>query len=180
MDSKAQAEKDFKDISSAVMKCYQEQMHTYLNSKPDGSLTDADVIIMIMNLTISISTNIYYSMKQILPTTPMDFEFMKVKLSNSLVDSFEKIKEYNPKESMMPLTVEQVKEINEKGSTVIKLADGSERTVTKDELLVKREDADKLLAEAKRETINAASAPKIITESNGLLRGKPSQGKIVV
>lgn len=171
MDSKAQAEKDFKEISSTIMKCYQDQMHTYLNSKPDGSLTDADVIIMIMNLTIGVGTNIYYSLKQILPNTPMDFDFMKVKLSNSLVDSFEKIKEYNPKESMLPLTVEQVKEINEKGSTIIKLPDGSERTVTKDELLVKREDADKLLDEAKKEAINAANTPKIITQSNGLLRG---------
>ncbi len=155
-------EKDFKDISKAIMKTYHEEMHRYLNSKAAGSLTDADVIVMIMNLTMGISTNIYYSLKQILPTTPMDFDFMRAKLSNSLVDSFEKIKEYNPKESVMPLTVEQVKEIHEKGFAIIKMADGSERKVTEDEILVKKEDADKMLQETK----DAPHTPKIIIPTN--------------
>lgn len=165
-------EADFKDISTAVMKCYHDKIHEYLNSKPAGSLTDADVIIMIMNLTIGISTNIYYSLKQILPTTPLDYDYMKVKLSNSLVDSFEKIKQYNPKESTMALTIEQVKEIHEKGFTIITLADGAQRKVTESEILIKKEDVDKLVQEQKREAVNANS-PKIIIPNN---RGGFSRG----
>jgi hypothetical protein len=155
-------EKDFKAISHAIMQTYHDEMHKYLNSKAAGSLTDADVIVMIMNLTMGISTNIYYSLKQILPSTPMDFDFMRAKLSNSLVDSFEKIKQYNPKESVMPLTVEQLKEIHEKGEAIITMADGSQRTVTKDEILVKKEDAEKILQETK----DAPHTPKIIIPTN--------------
>lgn len=155
-------EKDFKDISQAVMKTYHEKMHEYLNSKPQGSLTDADVVVMIMNLTMSVSTNIYYSLKQILPTSSLDFDFMKAKLSNSLIDSFEKIKEFNPKERMLPLTVDQIKEIHEKGFAMITMPDGTERKITEDEILVKKEDASKLINEAK----NATSTPKIILPTN--------------
>jgi|GEM_PF-2911630 hypothetical protein len=161
-------EKDFKDISQAIMRVYHEKMHDYLNSKPSGSLTDADVVIMIMNLTMAVSTNIYYSAKQILPTTPLDFDFMKAKLSNSLIDSFEKIKDYNPKERMLPLTVEQIKDIREKGFAIITMPDGSERKVTQDEILVKKEDADKLLNEAK----TAPSTPKIIIPNNFVVPGR--------
>ncbi len=155
-------EKYFKSISVSIMKTYHEKMHEFLNSQPAGTLTDADVIILIMNLTMSVSTNLYYSLKQILPTTPLDFDFMKAKLSNHLIDAFEKIKEYNPKESVMPLTVEQVKEIRDKGFAIIKMSDGSERKVIEDEILIKKEDADKVLKEAK----DSQDSKKIIIPSN--------------
>jgi hypothetical protein len=166
MDSK---EQDLQDISKAVMATYHDEIHKFINSKAAGTLTDADVIIMIMNVTISISTNIYYSLKQILPTTPMDFNFMKAKLSNSLIDSFEKIKQFNPKENMMPLTVEQVKEIKYKGYTIITMQDGSERKITEDQLMIKREDAAPLIEGVRKETISA-NTPKIITPGNIPLR----------
>jgi hypothetical protein len=158
-------EKDLRDISQAIMKTYHEKMHEYLNSKPEGSLTDADVVVMIMNLTISISTNIYYSLKQVLPTTPLDFDFMKAKLSNSLIDCFEKIKEFNPKERMMPLTVEQITQIREKGFVMVTMPDGSERRVTEDDILIKKEDVDKLVNEAK----NATNTPKLILPSHNVV-----------
>ena len=163
-------EKDFKEMSANIMKSYHEEMHKFLNSHPEGTLTDADVIIMIMNLTIGVSTNIYYSLKQILPTTPMDFDFMRAKLSNSLVDAFEKIKEYNPKESVMPLTVEQVKDIQDNGFTIIKMPDGSERRVTQDEILVKKNDADKLTEAVKKDTLHAGGSKKIIIPGNAAFR----------
>lgn len=162
MESK---EKDFKEISNTIMKVYHDEMHRYLNANSEGTLTDHDVIIMIMNLTIGISTNIYYSLKQILPTTNMDFDFIRAKLSNSLVDSFEKIKDYNPKESAKPLTMEQIKEIQENGFAVIKMPDGSERRITQDEILVKKKDADKITEAIKKDTIHAGGAKKIIIPS---------------
>lgn len=160
-------ETDFNVIYKAIMEVYHEKFHEYLSSKPTGSLTDSDVIIMIMNLTVAISTNIYYSLKQILPTTPMDFDFMKVKLCNSLADKFEEIKSYNPKESVLPLTVEQVKEITEKGFAVIKMPDGRERKIMKEEIMVKKEDKDQLLKEAVKD---ATSTSKIITPGNRAFR----------
>jgi hypothetical protein len=161
---------DFQMISKAIMKTYQDQMHEYLNSKKDGELTDADVIVMIMNLSVGISTSIYYTLKQILPSTNLDFDYMKAKMCNTLVDDFEKIKQYNPKDTMVSLTVEQVNEIKEKGFAMIPLHDGSVIKVSMDEIMVKRDDADKLLEEAKEKAKDIVNTPKIITSSNGFLR----------
>jgi hypothetical protein len=163
-------EKDFAAISREIMNKYHEEMHKYLNSKAAGKLTDADVVIMIMNLTIGIGTNIYYSLKQILPTTVMDFDFMRAKMVNEFSDTFEKIKDYNPKENMMPLTVEQVKEIQEKGSTTITFPDGRQRVVTEEELLVKKYDAERMADHVKKEVKDAANTPKIISASGQPLR----------
>lgn len=160
-------EEDFKGIFKAIMNTYRDQMHDYLNSKPAGSLTDADVVIMIMNLTSAVGTNIYYSLKQYLPTSPLDFDFMKVKLVNSFADSFEAIKSYNPKDGVMPLTVEHLKEIQEKGFVIIKLPDGTERKVTDNDILIKKDVAEKLV----KETKEAAHTPKIIVPSNRMVSG---------
>lgn len=163
-------DEDFNKITKAIMKTYQDQIHEYLNSKPDGELTDADVIVMIMNLSVGISTNIYYTVKQILPHTKIDFDYMKAKMCNSIVDGFEKIKDFNPKDTMMSLTVEQVNEIKEKGFAMIPFADGTVRKVGIDDIMVKRNDADKLLEEAKQKADDIVSTPKIITSANGFLR----------
>ncbi len=155
-------EADFKEILDAVMKTYHDKMHAYLTGKPDGTLTDADVVIMIMNLTMNISTNVYYSVKQILSTTKVDYEFMTATIMNHLVDAFKNIKNYSPKETLMPLTVEQIKEIQEHGFTTITLADGAQRRVSKEELLVKKEDAKKIIEGAKHDAIAKIHTPKII------------------
>ena len=153
---------DLRNITQSVLKTYQDEMHNYLSDKPAGSLTDADVILMIMNLTISVSTNIYYSLKQILPTTTMDFDYMRAKITNSLVDSFEKIKEFIPKENVMPLSVEQLEDIKTNGFTIIKMPDGSERKVSKEDLLVKKEEKENLIKVALKGSIKAPSEKKII------------------
>ena len=166
----ASKDEDFQNISKATMKTYQDKMHEYLNSKPDGEFTDADVIVMIMNLSVSISTSIYYTLKQILPNTKLDFDYMKAKMCNSIVDSFEKIKGYNPEDTMLTLTVEQVKEITDKGFAMIPTADGSLIKVSMDEIIVKRKDGDRLLEEARQKADDIANTPKIITSANGFLR----------
>jgi Asp-tRNA(Asn)/Glu-tRNA(Gln) amidotransferase C subunit len=71
---------------------------------------------------------------------------------------------------MVSLTVEQVNEIKEKGFAMIPLHDGSVRKVSMDEIMVKRDDADKLLEEAKEKAKDIVNTPKIITSSNGFLR----------
>jgi hypothetical protein len=173
-------ETDLSNITTAMMRTYQEKIHEYLHSKPDGALTDADVIVMIMNLSVGVGINVYYTLKQILPDTKMDYDFMRAKMVNAISDGFEKIKEYKPDETMITLTAEQVKEIRENGFALIPLADGGERRVTLGEIMVKRQDADKLLDEAKEKANDIANTPKIITPNNGVLPGKQSTGKIVV
>jgi len=153
---------DFKCIVKNIMSVYQEEVDNFIRTHPEGSLTDADVIIMNMNVIMSISTNMYYYLKDLLPTIPIDFDYIKATIINHLKDNFEKVKEYNPKHRYMPLSVEQVKEIREKGSTVIKMPDGSEKTVTQNDILVKESDAEKVLNSAKNEVKNASYQPKII------------------
>lgn len=173
-------ETDLSVMTTAIMKTYQEKIQHYLHSKPEGALTDADVIVMIMNLTVGVSVNIYYTLKQILPETKMDYPFMRAKMINAIADGFEKIVEYKPEETMVALTVEQVAEIKEKGFAVVPMPNGGARRITMDEIMVKRQDADKLLDEAKQKADEIANTPKIITPHNGILPGKQSTGKIVV
>lgn len=154
-------EEAFKRISGDIMRCYHEKMHEYLNSQETGTVTDADVIVMIMNLTMGIGTNIYYSLKQILPTTVIEYDFVKAKIINSFVDAFDKIKDYNPKNDMLPLTTDQVKEIAREGFAMVTMPDGRQRKVTKEDILIKKEDVDKL-AELKSKEIIGANTPKII------------------
>ena len=144
-------ENDFKKISKNIMHCYQEQMHEYFSRKESGSLTDSDVIIMVMNLTTGIATSIYYSLKQFLPAhTNIDFDFLRAKLCNNLVDSFDKIKEFNPKETIKAVNIDQLREIVEKGECIINFPDGTNHKVTKDDLLIKKEDAERILNDLKR------------------------------
>lgn len=156
------AENDFAAITQAVMKAYNDELAKYL-AKP---LTEADVILMIMNLTMSVSTNIYYSLKKYLPQTEMDFDFMRAKICNSIVDSLDGIKSYNPSQETMQLTPEQLKEINSLGFINLKMPDGSMKKVTEKDILIHKDDLEKLMAETKNKVIQENARPKIITRSH--------------
>lgn len=153
---------DFNKIANALMKTYQDEMHEYLTSKKTGELMDSDVIVMIMNLTIGIGSNIYYSLKQILPSTPIDFDFAKAKIINSFVDSFEKIKSLDFSEGMQPLTIEQMKEIEDNGFTIVTFKDGSQKRVSKEDIRVKRDETDSIIEGAKKESIYSGHEKKLI------------------
>ncbi len=158
-------EEFFKKITTDVMDTYHEKMHDYLANTADGNLTDADIIVMVMNITMSISTNIYFSLKQILPMTKLDFDYMKVTIINHLKDSFEEIKKFSPKEGVMPLTTDQIKEIQKNGFTIITMPDGQERKVSEKDLLIKKADADKIAESVKEQAGVQSTVPKIIKPS---------------
>ena len=65
----------------------------------------------------------------------------------------------------------QIQEIAENGFCMVELAGGSQRKVTKEDILIKKEDVDKLIAMQKKE-VSHENTPKIIQTSNGLLQGK--------
>ena len=128
------------------------------------------LFVLIMNITISVSSNIYFSVRQILPTTIMDFDFMRAKIINCLVDSFEKIKSYNPKDVAMPLTVEQVQEVQANGFTIIKMPDGSEKRITQEDILIKKSEADKIKEAVKKDALYAGGSRKIIVPGSAALQ----------
>lgn len=159
-------ETEFKKMAEIVMKSYHDCMHNYLTSNELGKLTDADVILMVMNMTIGIGVNIYYSLKQFLPSSPVDYDFIKAKLINSFVDDFEKIKQYNPKTEMLSLTEDQIKTIARDGSVVVKMPDGTDKEITKEDILIKKEDVHKILNMNKKDIIDTSS-DKIILPKDG-------------
>lgn len=152
-------------ICVATISAYDNELHDYLSDSEEKKITQADVIVMIMNLTISISTSLYYSLKEYLPNVPMDFDFMKAKIINSLVKNFDDIKNYTPKNKMLALTPEQIKEIMDKGFFILKLEDGLEFKVTEKDLLFKKDEIEKLAAERDKERSNAYPT-EIITQSH--------------
>jgi hypothetical protein len=152
-------QKDFRIILTEVMRSYKNNIHDYLEENSGKNLTDSDVIILIMNLTINISTNIYYSLKSFLPKSSIDFDFLRAKMINELSDSFEKIKSYQPEDQLMQLDTNDIKEIMEKGFTTITLEDGSKRKIYKEDLLFKKDEIDQL---EKEKDFKYANTPKII------------------
>ena len=160
------AQNSYMMILKNVMKTYHEQMNDYLTNSPEGSLTDADVTIMIMNLVVGVATNLFYSLKQFLPTTPNDYDYIRATVINNLVDGFQKIKEYKPKDRLMPLTVDQIQEIRDKGFTMVKMPDGAERKVNKDDLLFKKDEIDKLITNVKDDATNSK---KLIIPNNTII-----------
>jgi hypothetical protein len=173
-------EADFKRIVKNVMGVYQDELDNFIRTKPEGSLTDADIIVMNMNIIMGVTTNMYYTLKEILPTTVIDFDYLKATIINNLVDNFEKVKEYEPKQRFIPLTLEQVKEVKDKGFTMIKMPDGKEKKVTEQDILTSKEDAAKVLDHAKKEAKDAINTPKIIMPGDTPFPGRPKQSAIVV
>lgn len=167
MDTRTQ---DLNDIADKVMRAYHGAIDDYLQSKKQGSLTDADVTMMVMNALITISTNIYYSLKQILPTSPLDFDFLRAKAINELVSSFMNIKDFKPESNRLPLTPEQCREILDKGFCMVKLADGVIKRVEKKDLHIKKSELEKIASEINKESIDATNSPKIVDKS-----GRPLQ-----
>lgn len=163
--SKEDTQLKFKNICNTVLKTYDNEMHNYLQEAPEGTLTDADVILMIMNVTIAIGTNLYFSLRKYMPRTKIDFKYMRATIINHLSNEFLKIKEFKPEEDMIQLTNEQLLEIKDKGFFMLKQPDGSSVKITAKDLLFKKDEIDKYLAEqdAKKEIKNAADTPRIIT-----------------
>jgi|SRR6185503_3684769 len=160
-DKEEHLKNEFKRITSTIIRTYQSEMEIFLRNN-NGQVTEGDVTVMNMNILISVGTNIYYSLKEMLPTANIDFDFIRATVINNFVDTFDKIKDYHPKERMMPLTPEQVKEINDKGFIIIKLNDGAEKRITKEDIFVKKEDAQSIISDAKKEIIQPNRSREII------------------
>jgi flagellar motor switch protein FliG len=111
---------------------------------------------------MGVTTNMYYTLKELLPTTPIDFDYIKATILNNLKDNFEEVKDYQVKQKYMPLTVEQLKEIKEKGFTFVDMPDGSQRKITDQDILVSEKDAEKVLDHAKAEAKDDIIRPTII------------------
>jgi hypothetical protein len=163
MTIKEQVDDAFKKISISTISHYKHHLHEFLTSLPAGSLQVEDVAIFIMNLTMEIGTRVYYSIKDNVPDIPLDFDFMKAKIINSLTDSFEKIKTYDPKGMMLQLTVQQIKEIQDNGFAMVTFSDGTVKRITPDDIIIKKAEASKIIQKGKKESLHGKdNVPKII------------------
>lgn len=156
------------NITSSIVRSYVKAMDEFIASNnmktSEKSLTNADVIVMILNVTVSSATAIYYSLKDYLHDETLDYDFMRAKLINELSSEMDKIKTYDPKSKMLQLTVDQIKTFIENGYVDVELKNGVIKRVTKDDILIDKNEADKYLHELKKtiEEKERASAPKII------------------
>ena len=100
-----------KEITEDVSSFYHKRLKQFLLDKNRGSITEAEVIILIMNICIAMSVQIYFSIKDYLPNAEIDFDFSTAKIINAISDSFKKIKEYDPGDGLIELSKEQIKEI---------------------------------------------------------------------
>jgi len=151
----------FHGITTEVMRHYNLLLHEFLESAPQGSLTEPDVVVLIMNITMAAATNMYFSIKQYLPNTGADFDFLKAKMINSFVDAFEGIKTYDPKSQLLSLSIEQVQEIIDKGFVMITMPDGQMKKVTREEVMIKKDVLDTIKKEPEH--------PKIITNTTKIV-----------
>src|SRR5580692_11475653 len=106
------------NYEEAINKIFKETIGTYYKEfniflSTDKTIKYENTVIMVMGLVDFISTAIYYSIKQLNPDFPTNFDFLKAKIINQLSDSFEKIKKFNP------LAQVHVNEIIEKGFIII-------------------------------------------------------------
>lgn len=163
------------NIVGQVLKTYHSKMDDFIgeclkrsdkkNPDDENHLTNADVIVLILNVTVSAASNIYCSLKHYLnDEEKMDFDFMRAKLINELSSEMEKIKTFNPMSNLLKLSTDQIQKFIENGYVDVELTNGVIKRVTKDDILVDRNDADKYLHEIKKviEEKESANSPKII------------------
>lgn len=156
----------FKKIATKVIDSYYDEMDSYFRN-PDYKLNESDVIMMVMNMTVGMAKNIYFSLKDFMPDRTLDFDFMRAKIINTLSDEFNKITEYNPKKTLIELNKDQLNEIVENGHAIVDLGDGNEIKVTEDDIYMKQDDAKELAEKVKKDVTNDINSPKIITSSHG-------------
>lgn len=130
-----------------ILKVYHTQIDEFLEQEVKKNITEPEVIISILNILTNVSANIFYSLKFYLPKTDLDYPFLIAKTINTLKDLFEEIKTFNAETNLIKLSSEQLIELYNNGHLDITLPDGSTRRVTKEEILVKKEDVDRIIKE---------------------------------
>lgn len=156
-------EKISKEISISVVNFYHDKMTDYLSSEKDYTLLQTDVTLMIMNIALSICTNVYFTLKDFNPDCKMDFDFMRASFINILSKNLEGIKKYEPKESLYRLSTDEIKEIINNGFCIIKFEDGSERRVEKEDLLIKQSELEEVMKQEKLNKNSEKKSTKIIS-----------------
>lgn len=82
----------FKKIHDKIISCFRDEFFSWIESAKERNVTEGDVLVMLMNLTISVSSGIYGTIRMYLPDTRIDFDFIRAKMINEMSDTFEKVK----------------------------------------------------------------------------------------
>jgi hypothetical protein len=148
-------------ITKELGSLFHEKMNDFLQTNCN-SLTDADVVILIMNLTISTSVNVYSSFKKYFTDeSQLDLNYIKVRVINALSDAFEEMSHFSTKDEdiLRKLTPEQIKQLLDDGEITYIDENGHKMAITQDNIMMKKSDAEKwkekIVAElsARNETI---------------------------
>jgi hypothetical protein len=159
-------EEYFDRICKSVIRTYQDKIKEYLSLKSTGELTNADVAIMIMNIAVSVSAGIYYSIKQFMPDQVLDYDYMRASVCNAIATELDKVKNYTKDDFMFALTPEQVNELLDSGYVNVTLSNGEIKKITKGDITISKKEADELLEKAKRMKKTQYKKSKLITFDN--------------
>lgn len=92
-----QRSKECKKILKIIMATYAEEMDKFISS--NCCISSDDIILMIMDLNISVSTSIYFSIQHFFPNLELKFDFIKAKIINKLSSSFDEVKNHGKNEN---------------------------------------------------------------------------------
>lgn len=134
-----------RQISEDIINLYYKSMQDYL-SQQDGKILEGDVVVMIMNICLGTAVNIYYSIRDIMPNTQIDFDFARASIINKMSKNFDDIKEYK-KETPVQLTPSQLNDIQNNGKTLIEMPNGIKKEISKKDIIAKKTEVDKLKTE---------------------------------
>lgn len=146
MDSKKLTEEFGNLLCQELIEKYYDRMQEFFIDNR-GGLIESDVLVMVMNLVVGVSTNLFYSIKSFFPKTDtIDYEFIRATAINKLRENFDKIKEVDFSEDYVALTNEQLTEVQTKGFTEI-VTDGVKRTITREDVKITKREADRVAHE---------------------------------
>lgn len=151
-----------KNISQQVFNEFDREFSTFINDSERKILTEADVILLIVNCVTTVATNIYYTSKRYLKPGAIDYDYAKVHMINKMADLFEQIKNYTPDGTQMTLDEATINKIIKEGSAMVTFPDGTSRTVTEKDILAPKKTIDDLKRKAISELVGVNPAGLIL------------------
>lgn len=86
---------DFTQLHTKLRRYCFDVITDYLvaRGESDQKITKSDTLVLVMNLTVSVSEFMYFLIHHFIDEPALDYEFIKVKLINALSDAFKTINE---------------------------------------------------------------------------------------
>jgi DNA-binding protein YbaB len=129
------------DLVDEIMSFYRDRMTNILEKNLSKDLLEEHVLSLIMTVTLHTSVNLFYSIRQYLPAVEFDVDLAAASIINRMSDGFKSLKDIKTTYELSP---EQLEEISKNEFVMIELPDGTMKKVTRDQVLIKQDDAETL------------------------------------